>query len=415
MHPLLIFCCALFNLPILEVGYTLAMQYGPICALLFITFGNAILVGLGLLSFAIVREYCPPSGNFFSLWTCANWRKAVAVISTTWILCWIAFHFHLAIELLAVPLDLTQPWQAAFNIVLGAITLFIAFIALRQVDVLHRIAGACLMLFISFFVLIYFFPAAPHVSHHFPLRVGYGGIPIIIAIALPSLLYFPSYWHSTNSISNVIRCLILFYGVTLPLIEGAGVVLAQFSDNPSALEALLDLYPEGSYFFYFTIFGCLVSSLYTALFYLFLVRINSELFFSRLSVPLVTYTLTIIAFILSFYVQAPLFSEGSILLSVFLASTMGILLTSQQLRIWRMVPSSLETAHRYRGATFIAFFWGALEHFFDSSLTDSPVVDGFFFGSMITFFSHFLYPAAAIPTDVKVHHEDTKSTKVHKD
>lgn len=385
-HSTLIFCCATLNLNVFETGYALTLQYGPLAALLFIFFGNALLVGLALLSYAMARENNNSTGSYISSWFSKSWQKTINLVSIVWLLFLVARHFHVLQKIIGVNFSDEEPFFKSLCIIVPLAGL-ITFLALRPVYIIFRVAVICILFLASTFVLIYFFPLT-RVTHPFPFGIGYGGISSVITIALPTLFYFPNYWHSTGTVGGVMGCLILFYCLAVPLMEISGVLLSLFSDSPTALDALLNLYPAGTYLSSIVILACLISSIYVILFYLFLVKVNTQLYLLRHPSVKTTYLITLTTLLLSLCGQMDSFNQIFFLLVAFIVSSLGVLLTSQQMRLWRIVSSSQQAAHRYQAAALLAFFAAVVEYYSNWTVSGRMTLDAFLYSIILTLLGH---------------------------
>ncbi|MBS0621751.1 MAG: cytosine permease [Verrucomicrobia bacterium] len=218
-------------LPPIVVGQMLSENYGFMWAVIAVLLGNAVLLGVGLVSATAGFKLGLSTPELAEKYLGKRGAKLFAgafLFATTG---WFAIQLNLMAEAIHTVIGIPVPLIAV--VTGGAMTL----LALGGIGVIGRLATFCMPLLLATMVLAAL-RVTPQEGTMNAMVVSGLAISTVIATAIGAAFNLPTYFRHAKSQKDVGLSVVLTFGVALPLIELLGVYVATGAPGMGLIAAL---------------------------------------------------------------------------------------------------------------------------------------------------------------------------------
>jgi len=214
-------------MPVLMIGQTLIHHYGFISAVVAVVLGNAFLFLLALIA---ARMSVESKKNTMENAVDYFGKEGVILFSVAMILMlvgWFAIQLNMmtlgVVELFS--LHDSPSSSILLNIALGLLITVAALYGVRGIELLANISMPLLIATIGYAVYtVDDLPVAKLTTESLP--VSFGGISLVIAMAIGFVIDLPTYYRHALSYKHAYISIAIVVALSLPLLEMVGVYLA---------------------------------------------------------------------------------------------------------------------------------------------------------------------------------------------
>jgi purine-cytosine permease-like protein len=224
-------------LPVIMVGQLACQKFGWLPAVLAVAFGNLFLLAIGV-TLASLSTYRPQSTVQHAVTYFGNQGKILfAFLMMLSMLGWFGIQLNvmtLSLQQLFGMLDITLP-PLLLNFSMGMILSMVMCLGMQAIKWLSSLS-APLAIFTLLYAVLSTSGSMPRAE---PLTFSWlGAISLVIGANIAAVIDLPTFFRHSKSERDARVCILLLYGIIVPVIEIAGVYLSAVTGGSTVLDVL---------------------------------------------------------------------------------------------------------------------------------------------------------------------------------